>query len=85
MNRHTIKQHRVGNSGSKYDLNPNALDDDIADKQAVAHTASEAITAALESFLHADYRYSDNMPMSLGQRWSIIIYVLSEIKEKYDL
>lgn len=76
---------RIGDPSSKYGYHPERLDLDVADKAEVGRSAYACIKAAVSTFIRADYRYSDNMPMSLEAKWEITMMAMRDVKEEYGM
>lgn len=69
---------RVGNSGSKYDFEPEQFEKDVADKRQVA----EDFTQELQDLMLKEIRYKDGTPISFTQRKLCIV---EAIKRTYEI
>lgn len=76
---------RPGNTSSKYDFSPENLEKDISNKCDIVDRIYEDIFQMLDSWLRMSIKYNDGIPVSLNQRWIVLIEAVKEIKEKYDI
>ena len=72
-----MKRKRVGNSGSKYDFEPEEFEKDVADKRKV----TEEFTQELHDLMLKEIRYKDGIPISFNQRKLCIV---EAIKRTYE-
>lgn len=73
-----MKRKRVGNSGSKYDFEPEQFEKDVADKRKV----TEGFTQELQDLMLKEVKYKDGIPISFHQRKLCIV---EAIKRTYEV